>query len=98
MRAYIENDPQVHLEITSVLATKADDFQPQHLEVLKVLMDSHCGPRNIPIIDAMTKLHDSQAAIVEQEFQLIMKQLFHDRASWRVHIHTLGSYAASLSN
>ena len=97
VRLFIENDPQVHLEITSVLATKADDFGPQHLEVLKVLMDSHCGPRNIPIIDAQTKLQDSQAQIVEQEFNLLMNQLFLDRDSIRVHFHTLGSYAASLS-
>ena len=64
--AYIENDPQVHLEIASVLATRADDFSPQDLAVLKALMDTHCGPRNIPIIDAQTKLQDSQAQIVEQ--------------------------------
>ena len=28
VRAYIENDPQVHLEICSVLVTRADDFAP----------------------------------------------------------------------
>ena len=52
----------MHLEITSVLATKADDFGPQHLEVLKVLMDTHCGPRNIPIIDAIAKLEGHMAS------------------------------------
>ena len=97
VRLYIENDPQVHLEISSVLASRGDDFKPQDLQVLKVLMDSHCAPRNIPIIDAMTKLKDSQDAIVEQEFQLIMNQLIHDRDAWRVHTHTLGNYAASVS-
>ena len=39
VRLYIENDPQVHLEIASVLATRADDFSPQDLAVLKALMD-----------------------------------------------------------
>ena len=58
LRLYIENDPQVHLEITSVLASRGDDFKPEDLQVLKVLMDSHCAPRNMPIIDAMTKLQD----------------------------------------
>ena len=97
VRLYIENDPQVHLEISSVLASRGDDFKPQDLQVLKVLMDSHCAPQNIPIIAAMTTLKDSQASIVEQEFQLIMNQLIHDRDAWRVHTHTLGNYAASVS-
>ena len=29
VRAYIENDPQVHLEICSVLSTRAGDFSPR---------------------------------------------------------------------
>ena len=29
VRAYIENDPQVHLDIASALATRADDFSPR---------------------------------------------------------------------
>ena len=69
VRLYIENDPQVHLEVSSVLASRGDDFEPQELQVLKVLMDSHCAPQNIPIIDAMTKLKDSQASIAEQEWE-----------------------------
>ena len=97
VRLYIENDPQVHLEVSSVLASRGDDFKPQDLQVLKVLMDSHCAPQQVTIIDAMTKLKDSQASIVEQEFQLLMNQLIHDRDAWRVHRHTLGNYAASVS-
>ena len=75
VRLYIENDPQVHLEVSSVLASWGDDFKPQDLQVLKVLMDSHCAPQQVTIIDAMTKLKDSQASIDEQEFQLPMNQL-----------------------
>ena len=97
VRLYIENDPQVHLEVSSVLASRGDDFKPQDLQVLKVLMDSHCAPQQVTMIDAMTKLKDSQASIDEQEFQLIMTQLMHDRDAWRVHRHTLGNYAASVS-
>ena len=97
VRLYIENDPQVHLEISSVLASRGDDFKPQHLQVLQVLMDSHCAPKNIPIFDAMTKLKEGQDAIVEQEFNLIMNQLCYDRDAWRVHRHTLSNYAASVS-
>ena len=69
VRLYIENDPQVHLEVSSVLASRGDDFKPQDLQVLKVLMDSHCAPQNIPIIDAMTKLKHNQASIAEQEWE-----------------------------
>ena len=69
VRLYIENDPQVHLEVPSALASRGDDFKPQDLQVLKVLMDSHCSPQNIPIIDAMTKLEDNQASIAEQEWE-----------------------------
>ena len=69
VRLYIENDPQVHLEVSSVLASRGDDFKPQDWQVLKVLMDSHCAPQNIPIIDAMTKLEDNQASIAEQEWE-----------------------------
>ena len=97
VRLYIENDPQVHLEVSSVLASRGDDFKPQDLQVLKVLMDSHCAPQQVTMIDAMTKLKDSKASIDEQEFQLIMNQLMHDRDAWRVHRHTLGNYAASVS-
>ena len=96
VRLYIENDPQVHLEISSALASRGDDFKPEDLQVLKVLMDNHCAPQNIPIITAMTKLKDSQNSIVEQEFQLLMNQLIHDRDAWRVHRDTLSNYAASV--
>ena len=88
VRAYIENDPQVHLKICSVLATRAGDFRPQDLAVLKALMDTHCGPRNMPIIDAMTKLEGHKAALEEQKFQLVMNQLTYDVDAWRVHKHT----------
>jgi len=66
------------LEIASVLATRADDFSPQDLAVLKALMDTHCGPRNVPIIDAMAKLEGHKASLDEQEFQLLMNQLTYD--------------------
>ena len=36
VRLFIENDPQVHLEVSSVLASRGVDFQPQDLQVLKV--------------------------------------------------------------
>ena len=68
VRLCIENSPWVHLEVPSVLASRGLDFQPQELQVLKVLIDSHCAPQNIPIIDAMTKLKDSQASIAKQEW------------------------------
>ena len=32
-------------------------------------MDSHCAPQNIPIIDAMTTLKDSQASIAEHGWE-----------------------------
>ena len=48
VRLYIENDPQVHVEVSSVLASRGVDFQPQDLQVLKVLMDSHCAHRTSP--------------------------------------------------
>ena len=92
--AYIENDPQVHLEICSVLVTRADGFVPQDLGVLKGLMDAHCGPRNIPIIDAMSKLEGHKVALDEQTFQLLMNQLTYDVDAWRVHKRTCGDYCA----
>ena len=75
VRLWVENDPQVHLEVTSVLATKADDFAPASLTVLKHLMEAHCGPRNMPIYDAMAKLESHKTEIEEQPFVLIMSQL-----------------------
>ena len=53
VRLYIENDPQVHLEVSSVLASRGMTSSPQ----------------NIPIIDAMTKLKDNQASIAEQGWE-----------------------------
>ena len=97
VRLYIENDPQVHLEVSSVLASRGDDFKPYDLQVLKVLMDSHCAPRNIPIIEAMTNLENSQVLIIEQEFNLLINQLQLDKDAWKVHKHTRSNYEASLS-
>ena len=85
VRLYIENDPQVHLEVSSVSASRGDDFKPYDLQVLEVLMDSHCAPRNIPIIQAMTNLEHSQVLVVEQEFNLLMNQLQLDKDAWKVH-------------
>ena len=39
VRLYIENDPQVHLEVSSVLASRGGDFQPQGLQVLSQGVD-----------------------------------------------------------
>ena len=97
VRAYIENDPQVHLEIASVLATRAGDFSPKDLAVLKALMDTRCGPRNMPIIDAMAKLEGHKASLDEQEFQLLMNQLTYDVDAWRVHKHTCSDYNSAVS-
>ena len=93
---YIENDPQVHLEICSVLVTRVDGFVPQDLGVLKALMDSHRGPQSIPFIDAMSKLESHKAEVDEQEFQLLMNQLSYDMDLWRVHKHTRSDYSATM--
>ena len=84
VRLYIENDPQVHLEICSVLVTRADGFVPQDLGVLKALMDSHRGPQAIPIIHAMSVFESHMAEVDEQEFQLLMHQLTYVMDMWRV--------------
>ena len=97
VRPYIENDAQVHMEICSVLATRADGFAPRDLNVLKTLMDSHCGPQSIPIIDARSKLESHKAAVDEQEFQLLINQLTYDVDAWRVHKHTCGDYNTAVS-
>ena len=85
---WIANDPQMHLEVNSALATRADDFAPQSMDVVKRTMDSHCGPRNIPIVDAMSKLECSKAGLDQQEFELLMSQLTFDVDAWRVHQQT----------
>ena len=88
VRPYIENDVQVHLEICSVLVRRSNSFSPQDLAVLKGLMDSHCGPHSIPIIDARSKLESHKASVGEQEFSLIMTQLTYGADVWRLHKHT----------
>ena len=35
VRLYIENGPQVHLDVSSVLASRGHDFKPQGSQVLK---------------------------------------------------------------
>ena len=47
-------------------------------------MDTHYGPRNIPIIDAMAKLEGHKASLDEQEFQPLLNQLNFDVDAWRV--------------
>ena len=93
---WIQNDPQVHLEITSVLAMKAYDFSPHCMTHFRELMESHCGPRNIPIVEAMTKLEDQKTQIQEQEFMLVMNQLQYDVDAWRVHKQTLSDYGSAV--
>ena len=91
LRLFIENGPQVHLEICSVLATRADSFRPQDLSALKVVMDTHCGPRPIQIIDAaMSKLEGQkeEASVDLQELQVLMRQPEYDVMGWRTHQHT----------
>eukprot|EP00974_Lingulodinium_polyedra_P040246 3863329-Lingulodinium_polyedra.AAC.1 len=39
---------------------------PQVISVLKVTMESHSGPRNMPIIDATTKLEGDKADLEDQ--------------------------------
>ena len=39
-------------------------------------MDSHRGPRSIPIIDARSKLDSHKASVDEQEFALIKERGF----------------------
>ena len=36
---YIENEPQVHVEVPSALALRGDDFKPQDSQVLRGVMD-----------------------------------------------------------
>ena len=86
----------MHLEVTSVLAMKPGDFTPASLTVLKNIMEAHCGPQNMPKIDAMEKLQSHKAEIEEQEFELIMKQLGYDVDAWRVHMKTVSDYAAAV--
>ena len=60
VQLWVQNDPQVHLEVSSTLATQDREFTPQSLSVLRQIMDAHHGPQNIPIIHAMAKLQDSR--------------------------------------
>ena len=93
---WIANDPLVQLEINSALATKTDDFAPQSMDVIKRMMDSHLGPRNIPIVDATSKLESSKAGLDQQEVELIMSQIVFDVDEWRVHHQTCSDYSGSL--
>ena len=80
-----------------MLVTRAADFSPKDLAVLKELMDTHCGPRNMPIMDAMTKLEGHKAALEDQECQLVMNQLTYDVDAWRVHKHTCSDCSAAVN-
>ena len=60
--------------------------------MLTTMMETHCGPRNMPIIDAMTKLEGHKADLGEQVFALLMNQLKNDVNAWRVHRHTCSDY------
>ena len=53
------------------------------------MMDNHCAPRNLPIIDAMAKLEGHKASLDDQEFQLLMHQLEYGvgGGAWKVHKH-----------
>ena len=54
MLPWQENDAQLHLEITSALATRADDFGPHDATPLQQLMAGHKGPQNMAVAGAMT--------------------------------------------
>ena len=97
VRGYLENDSQVHLEIMSALATRSDTFGPQDVGVLKSLMDTHLGPQNLPIIDAMAKLEGRKAEVEEQEFHLLLNQLNYDMDAMRCHRQTCSDYNSAVT-
>ena len=97
VRPCVENGPHVHLEICSVLRRERMTLAPRIWGVLKRLMDTHCGPRNVPIIDAMTKLEGHKAALDEQEFPLPMNQLTYGVDAWRVQKHTCSDYKQAVA-
>ena len=75
---WIKNDPQLHLEITSLLATRAEDFNVRTVTVLNELMVQHAGPKNGLIIEAMTKLEGHKEQLADKEFALLLSQLTYD--------------------
>ena len=70
MLLWQENDPQLHLEITSALATRADDFSPHDVAPLQQLMAGHKGPQNMAVVGAMTNV-EAQKTELEDKRRLI---------------------------
>ena len=68
MMRWQENDAQLHLEITSALATRADDFSPHAVTLLQQLMVGHKGPQNMAVVDALSNLDTHKTELEEQAF------------------------------
>ena len=85
MLRWQENDARLHLEITSALATRADDFNPHNVSPLQQLMAGHKGPQNMAVVDAMTHLDTHKTELEEKAFDLVLKQPCYDVEVRRTH-------------
>ena len=85
MLRWQENDAQLHLEITSALATRADDFSPHDVTHLQQLMVGHKGPHSMAVMGVMTIFGIHKTELEEKAFDLVLKQLCYDVEVWRVH-------------
>ena len=54
MPRWPENDAQLHNDLASALATRADDFSPHCVAPLQQLMAGHTGPQNMAVVGAIT--------------------------------------------
>ena len=96
MLPWQENDPQLHLEITSALATRADDFSPHDVTPLQQLMVGHKAPHNMAAVDAMTHLDTHKTELEEKAFDLVLQELCYDVEVWRVHTQQCSDYGMAV--
>ena len=96
MSCWQENDAQLHLENTSALATRADDFSPHDVTPLHQLIVGHKGPQNMAVVGAMANLGTRKTELEEKALDLVLKQLCYDVEVWRVHTQKCSGYGQAV--
>ena len=91
-----DNNAQLHLEIASALATRAEDFGPHDVTQLRQLMEGHKGPQHMAVMHAMSDLDSYKTELQEKEFELVLKQLCYDAEVWRVHTQKCSDYSTAV--
>ena len=91
MLPWQKNDAQLHLDITSALATRGMTSAPR-CDPAPATDGGPQGSQDMAVVDAMTNLDTHKTELEEKAFDLVLKQLCYDVEVWHVHTQKCTDY------